>query len=389
MPANKTGIVMAVVILALMGLSLTTVLHVPIQNTYKLPNVPSTGPEHKVNITLYADASGWNYNHGKVNPTIVIPPNTLVYFTVIEEDNQPHTLTIDHLAVESTNSQTLLSRSDITTTPGHVSHAQGYFNETGRYTYWCIVHPQTMVGALYVNTSASLTNNTTPPVTYDHLKNVTMDYSGSAFAVGGTKNPSFYIRNNTFLNFSINDLTSSSYSLNFSYLTGVNLSNSTSMISSTNKSHYGGFYFQIPGIYSYWNYYNRSGFGLIYVYSSNTSTTLTANLNGWDYPSINLNPTLAYSQFELVNFTLINGDNLTHTLVINPGSSKNSSYSAIATVVPGENSTSVLYFFEIAGNYTYWDSFHPSTSVGLIKVSSSTPSTGGFLSGTLRGISKG
>lgn len=156
---NYTGVVMAVGILLIMGMAIAIALDVPISKSFSFPTVPSAGPDHQLNITLYADASGWDYNHGKVNPTIVIPPNTQIAFTVIEEDNQPHTLTIAPGAQESSTHATLLSQTDITTTPGHVSHASAYFTTTGEYTYWCTIHPVTMVGQLYVNTSASLPTN--------------------------------------------------------------------------------------------------------------------------------------------------------------------------------------------------------------------------------------
>lgn len=162
---NYTGVILAVGILIVMGLAVSIALDVPISKAFALPSVPSGGPEHQVNITLYADAAGWNYNHGTVNPVIVIPPKTQIEFTVIEEDNQPHTLTIAPGSQESTTQATLLSQTDITTTPGHISHTNAYFATTGEYTYWCTIHPVTMVGQLYVNSSAAVPTNATGSVT--------------------------------------------------------------------------------------------------------------------------------------------------------------------------------------------------------------------------------
>ncbi len=379
MTSNKTGIVMAVVILLVMGLAVSVILDVPIAKEFKLPTVPAGGPAHVFNTTIYADAQGWNYNHGKLNPTIVIPDNTLVHFTVIEEDNQPHTLTINPGAKESSVSATLLTSSDITQVPGHVSHASAYFSQTGEYTYWCTFHPATMVANIYVNASAGLpSNNTTPTVTYSHWKNMTFDLNNSSLQLNKTSFPTIAIQNSTFLNISVNDSTSATYSVNFSYGAGVNLSNSTAMINSTNASAYGGFYFVKPGLYSYWNYYNTSQYGQIYVYTGRANTTLTANVNGWNYTNgtANTNPTLSFAQYTLVRINLVNGDNLTHSLVINPGNSINPNYTAIANVSPSVSNVTVVVFFYNSGNYTYWDSYHPSTASGLIRVSASNASAG-------------
>ncbi len=380
---NYTGIVMAVIILVIMGLSASIALNVPMSKSFNLPAVPSGGPENQVNITLWADAAGWNFNHAPVNPVIVIPPKTLIHFTVIEEDNQPHTLTFAPGSQEASAHATILSTSDITTTPGHVSHASAYFSATGEYTYWCLIHPATMVGKLYVNASAPLPGNTTPvQKTYQHYYNTTMDLNNSALQSANVSYPTLYIRNDTFLNMTVRNNINTPppvYSLNFSYGEGVNLSNSTTLINSTNRTAAGGFYFVKPGVYSYWNYYNRTDYGLIDVYTSTASTTLYANVNGWNYTKGTVNPTLSFNQFSLVTITMVNGDNLSHALIINPGTSENSSYAPIANVTPGVSNTTVVVFFYESGNYTYWDMYHPSTSVGLIRIAGNSSASGGIL----------
>lgn len=376
---SKAGVVFAVSVILIMAAAVGIALNVPLSKAVKLPQVPAGGPAHQVNITLWADAIGWNYNHGQVNPAIVIPPGTLIHFTVIEEDNQPHTLTVAPGSQESATHATLLSQADITTTPGHVSHSSAYFTSTGEWTYWCTVHPQTMVGQLYVNSSAPVpTNNTTSSVSYTHWKNMTLDLNNSLLKSNGVTYPDIYIKNSTFLNLTVSDPSAAAYSLNFSYGPAVNASNSTSLINMTNSTDSGGHYFVTPGVYSYWNYYNTSRHGLIYVYTSLKNTTLYASYNGWNYSKGTVNPTLSFGLFTLVNFTLVNYDNLSHGFVINPGNAVNTSYPPAANLTPGTNSTSVMVFFYVSGNYTYWDSYHPSTSVGLILVSGNGTSSGGI-----------
>lgn len=377
---NLTGVILAISIILIIGAAVSIALDVPLSKSFSLPSVPASGPAHQVNITLYADALGWDYSKGKTNPTIVIPPGTLVHFTVIEEDNQPHTLTVAPGAKETSTSATLLSKADITTTPGHESHASAYFPTTGEYTYWCIVHPTTMVGQLYVNASASLqNNNTSTQHNYLHYSNQTMNLNHSALQANGKSYPSLYIQKDTFLNVTVkaNSSSATRYSLNFSYGSALNLSNSTTMIAATNATASGGFYFTDPGVYTYWNYYNRSMSGSIYVYNKTMSLTLYADFNGWNYSKGAVNPSFTFSQFTLVNLTVVNLDNLTHSLILNPGNNENSSYSSIANLTPGVNSTSVMLFFGTAGNYTYWDSYHPSTAVGSITVQGQNSTAGG------------
>lgn len=378
---NFTGVVLAVAILLVMGAAVAIALDVPLSKTFSFPSVPAAGAQHQVNITLWADAAGWNYNHGKVNPVIVIPVGTLVQFTVVEEDNQPHTLTFAPGAQEASAHATLLGTSDITTTPGHVSHTSAYFSTAGEYTYWCLIHPTTMVGQLYVNASASVpTNNTNTQHSYSHFYNTSMEMNNSRLQIGSTPFPAIYIKNGTFLNFTVNNTVNahpSTYSLNFSYGRGVNQSNSTTLIGSTNLTGSGGFYFVKPGLYSYWNYYNESSYGLIYVYVSTAKQTLYASLQGWNYSKGTLNPTLHFSQYTLVNFTVINLDNLSHSLIINPGTSSNSSYTPIANVTSGVSNASATVFFSSSGNYTYWDMYHPTTAIGLVLVTAINTSAGG------------
>ena len=114
--------------------------------------------------------------------------------------------------------------------------------------------------------------------------------------------------------------------------------------------------------------------GYVYVYTSLLNQTLFADKNGWNYSQTSgVNPTITVSACTLVNFTLIDEDNLTHTLVINTGNNENTTdYTVIATVNATTNMSQGYYFFLTPGNYTYWDLYHPSTAVGTINVTNSS-----------------
>ena len=379
---NKTGIVMALAILVIVGFSVALALDVPIKPQFIPSPVPSSGPEHVVNVTLWADASGWDFNHGTVNPNIVVPPDTLIKFTVIEEDGEPHTLTIAPGAKETSFSTTVLPTSAITCIIGHKSYGSIYITSPGEYTYWCTVHPLTMVGHIYCNTTAKIGK---PAPKYKFVNNVSMNLQNNVLIYNGMKYPSLYIPVSTYLNMSVNDSTLENYSIYFNPGSGINMTGETMLINQTNTSSYGGYYFVNPGVYTYWNMDNTSKYGLIYVYTNMVNQTLYADVAGWNYSSNMsygpVNPTLTFSQYTLVNFTIIDEDNLTHSIIINPGVSENTSYTALAKVTKDHPTASFLYFFSETGNYTYWDGYHPSTSVGLITVTNST-SAGSFTIGT-------
>lgn len=159
MMIGKTGIVLGVIIILLSGLMLTFMFDAPTQSGGGLADPSNLPVKGYMNITIYADAAGWNYSHGAINPTLYFPLYYVINFTVIEEDNLPHTLTINTGPTETSSSLTLLSTGQITQIPGHVSKVSYEFFKTGIYTYWCMIHPTTMVGQIEVNSTAS--NNTT------------------------------------------------------------------------------------------------------------------------------------------------------------------------------------------------------------------------------------
>ena len=470
--SGKIGPILVILIIAAAGLSLGFALNVPTTATFSLPAVPAH-PAHYHNVTLYADANGWNYNVKgyTTNPTIVILPGTVVNFTVIEEDNQPHTLTIAYGPHESSFSDTLLSTSAITTTPGHVSHAQAYFNKTGEYTYWCIIHFTTMVGQLWVNNSLptfslpaapsnmSATQNTTlfadsngwnyshgvanpslyfekgslvnftivqedgnphslfiapgsnessfseelmkssdlgnktgstfsflayfnstgeytywdshnPNTTMGHIYVVTSRLSiglvatSGGISYNGHFNNSILVKNNTALTIAVSDPTGSVYNVNMSegY---VPAAGSMTVIGKNNSSSSATLLLNSPQAYALFDGFNNSTHHLLFVYDKIVNYTMNETIHGWYNKT--LNPTISVAAGDLVNFTILNGDNLSHTLEINPGNNESASSAySVAGVVPGQNSSSGFYLFNQTGNYTYWDLYHPSTAVGII-----------------------
>ena len=149
------GAAYGIIIILLIALSLTFVLSAPTQTAGGLTDPSNLPVKGYMNITLWADAAGWDTNHGPVNPTLYIPLDYMGNFTVIEEDGLPHTLTINKGPKEDSATLTLLTTGQITQIIGHKSHASYEFFEPGVYTYWCTVHPTTMVGQIIVNSTAS------------------------------------------------------------------------------------------------------------------------------------------------------------------------------------------------------------------------------------------
>lgn len=371
MEGNKAGVVFVAIVLIMVAIGFTLMLNPPTVKSFSLPPVPSKGVKHYQNITIYADANGWDYNHGTVNPTLYIANNTVVTFTVIEEDGEPHTLTINPGTSETSYQDTLLSTAQITTIPGHVSTTKAYFDTIGVYTYWCTVHPETMVGLIYVNATV---NVTVPTAHYANYSSKTLDLLKNNLTANGVMYPTIALPSSTLLNLTIKDTTSSKYALRISPGSKVDTSNYTTIINETNKTSKVSIPFNQTGQYVYWNSNNTSRFGTIYIYTALVNTTLYADFNGWNYSqSSGVNPTIPVSQGTLVNFTLIDEDNLTHVLEINPGNSENSSTSiSVASVNSSAKTSQGYYLFMSTGNYTYWDLYHPSTAVGIVNVTNSS-----------------
>ena len=371
MEGNKAGVIFVVIVLIAMAGGLFLEVNPPTIKAFSLPAVPAKGVEHYQNITLYACADGWDYGHGPINPTLVVANDTVVCFTVIEEGDQPHTLTIAPGSSETSYQDTLLTTSQITTVPGTVSHVKAFFDKVGVYTYWCTVHPETMVGALYVN---STVNVTIPTVHYSYYHNETLNLVHNGFRSNGILNSTIPLPQNSLVNFTVKDKSLTNYSLLLSPGVVPNLNNYTTIINTTNKEANTSFAFNSTGEYTYFNGLNTSQYGYVYVYTSLLNQTLFADKNGWNYSQTSgVNPTITVSACTLVNFTLIDEDNLTHTLVINTGNNENTTdYTVIATVNATTNMSQGYYFFLTPGNYTYWDLYHPGTAVGTINVTNTS-----------------
>ena len=469
MSSKATGIIFAVLIVLASGFFLSYELNVPQVNSFSFPPVPSNATRF-VNITLYADQPGWDYNVGAshANPTLVFQVGTVVNFTIIEADALIHNLALNPGTSEASNATIVAS---IAPPTGSVQKAQVYFDSTGIYTYWCTVHPTTMVGLIYVNKTVSSVYSLPPlpsgyPVNYSQSLTIG---SNSITNTSGAINPSLYYPTGSAVNFTIVQGTTANSSFNIAAGTSESSFNETAVnstvltnIKGTSASFVA--YFRDAGVYTYWDAYNPlkteghiyiadyqktvhlnvtpagitlngslhfgipvinssnvgfmisdsgsigynisiSGNGLqpayvhgnadtifsysfqspvlaslstttpvvsgnsIFVFVTEVNVSLNATLSGFVYSGIT-NPNLYFTQYTLVNFTLINSDNLNNTLVINEGTSENqSSYTTVASATAGNASSHGYYFFANPGNYTVWNTYHPLADVLLAQVS--------------------
>lgn len=168
MKSGKSGVVYGVVIVVLVAASLAFVLSAPTSAGGGLTDPSGIKIKGVIDHTVYADASGWNYSHGQINPTLYFPVDYKIVFTVIEEDNLPHTFTLNkdtkyapgtpptHYE-SATTGFTLITTSELTQVPGHSVTKSYIFFKTGNYTYWCEIHPTTMDARIQINGTAEST----------------------------------------------------------------------------------------------------------------------------------------------------------------------------------------------------------------------------------------
>lgn len=194
MEGNKGGVTLALVIIVVIALGMTYILTAP-----TVEGITPTNFSHKyvASVHLGANANGWdfptgpyNFDNGTVNPTFYFKVGTLVYYNVTEEDDLPHTLTIGYdgsatstigsslianpgLIKKSptsyefaSKSYTVVTQSQLTQVPGHTAPGKYPFQTAGVYTYWCTVHPTTMYGLIFVNSTS-----TTAGIQFHQLNN--------------------------------------------------------------------------------------------------------------------------------------------------------------------------------------------------------------------------
>ena len=166
MYGNKGGVTFAVIVIIIVSVAFTFVLSAPQQAGLKYPNLVNYTSKNTTD--LWADANGWNFGHGQTNPTLNYTTGELITFVVTEADGLPHTLVIAPGPKETGSYWTVLTQSQITQTVGHVSQNQFLFTQPGTYTYWCTVHPATMVGTIVVTSGSSTSTSVNLPSISTH-----------------------------------------------------------------------------------------------------------------------------------------------------------------------------------------------------------------------------
>ncbi len=152
---RSTPLVIFVVVLLAAGLSFVWFVE---QTGPSGQNYSSNYNSTKV-IVLYANAAGWDANTSNPNPTLYEKTHVLLEFKVIEQDTQPHTLTVNPGSNESQTNEVFSV--NIPAVKGTVVWLNWSFANPGTYDYWCIVHPETMNGSLIINASSG--NGTSAP----------------------------------------------------------------------------------------------------------------------------------------------------------------------------------------------------------------------------------
>lgn len=166
MSGNKGGVVFAVTVVLAVAVAVGFVISP--QPTSVLSQVIPPNPALTNSTTLYANAAGWdtptplgNSNGAiPVNPTLNYTAGSVVTFTVIETDTLPHNLYIAKGTSENLGAYYSVIGA-INPILGSKYTGEWYAQTPGTYTYWCQVHPTTMVGTINVvaaNSSAASSN---------------------------------------------------------------------------------------------------------------------------------------------------------------------------------------------------------------------------------------
>ncbi len=166
MNGSKGGVAFAVIVVLSIAVAVGFVISP--QPTSVLSQVIPPNPAYTNSTTLYANAAGWDtptqYGNTNaaipVNPTLNYTAGTVVTFTVIETDSLPHNLYIAKGTSENLAAYYSVIGA-INPIPGSKYTGEWYAQTPGVYTYWCQVHPTTMVGTINVlpANSTSISNN--------------------------------------------------------------------------------------------------------------------------------------------------------------------------------------------------------------------------------------
>lgn len=169
MAGNKGGIAFAVIVVLAVTASVGFVLSP--QPTSVITQVIPANPAFTNTTTLYANAEGWDtptsYGNANgaipVNPTLNYTVGTLITFNVIETDTLPHDLYIAKGTSEDMSAYYSVIGA-INPVPGSQYSGVWYAATAGVYTYWCQVHPTTMVGTINVvaSTNSSAVSTSSP-----------------------------------------------------------------------------------------------------------------------------------------------------------------------------------------------------------------------------------
>jgi len=166
MNGSKGGVAFAVIVV--LSIAVAVGFAISPQPTSVLSQVIPPNPAYTNSTTLYAAEPGWDtptpYGNTNgaipINPTLNYTVGTVVTFTVINTDSLPHNLYIAKGTSENLASYYSVIGA-INPIPGSKYTGEWYAQTPGVYTYWCQVHPTTMVGTINVLpvNSTSISNN--------------------------------------------------------------------------------------------------------------------------------------------------------------------------------------------------------------------------------------
>ena len=135
-----------------------------------LPTIPKTHAAASVSIVLTGCASaggvcrfpGWNGTTSVPNPTITVNQGVLVSLSLTSSDGAPHQFLLD---VDGDGASDVADCPTVDPCSFVFTSITSYFFAApppGTYTYFCFVHPSSMVGSFTVNPSSAVGGVTSP-----------------------------------------------------------------------------------------------------------------------------------------------------------------------------------------------------------------------------------